>query len=298
MILRILLCCLAFLAAPVPRVAPSDPTPRAITLQVDIATSRAELFRLWTTTAGVKVVFPGADARIDARVGGAYCVIFAPEVDPSGDSLGTNGCVMKELVPDSRVVFEWRGKPDMPAMNARPFPTKVTLDFQETAAGRTHVTLKHDGFGNGPEWDAGYSYFEGAWKSVLDGLTERFASPSDLGTRLASLPKTETLYVVHLAPGSNWIAGKSPGEQPKILNHLMYMERLYGSGALVMGGRLGDDHGLAILRVSDRSRAERLLAADPAVLAGTFAYTIDPWTTFVRQATSQEKAGETPKKKG
>jgi hypothetical protein len=41
--------------------------------------------------------------------------------------------------------------------------------------GRTRVTLVHDGWGEGGEWDEGFKYFGVAWQLVLGRLFYRFA---------------------------------------------------------------------------------------------------------------------------
>ncbi len=254
--------------------------PRQLTLTSEIDAPRAELFRLWTTSAGARTVFPGADARVEGRVGGDYCIAFLPHADPKGDQLGTNGCKVREVVPDEKLVFEWKGRPDMPAMNARPFPTAVTIVLEELGPVRTKVTLTHAGFGHGSEWDTGLEYFRGAWQHVLDGLADRFASSPVIPAEFAALPRT-TLYVAQLSRGPKWIEGKDVLAQPRLLNHVLYMKSLTDGGMLLMGGKLGDAEGLGILKAPDQAHAERLMAADPAVQAGTFVVKITPWNTVL-----------------
>ncbi len=269
--------------------AGGDPPPRAFTLSAEIEAPRSELFRLWTTTEGARVVFPGADARVEGKIGGAFTIAFAPEIDPKGDSLGSNGCTIKDLVENERLVFEWRGKPDMPVMNTKPFPTAVTLEFSDAGQGRTKLTLTHSGFGDGAEWDRAREYFHGAWQWVLDGLVSRFATMPKFPAEMRERAPT-TLFVVELAPGPKWVAGQPPQAQPRIMNHAAYVLDRIQSGQVLMGGRIGADHGLAIARVADQARAERLFAADPAVLAGTFTFTVRPWSAILPKAL--ETAGD------
>ena len=55
--------------------------------------------------------------------------------------------------------------------------THVVIRLFETEAGETRVTLLHDGWGTGNEWDAAYQYFSSAWANVvLPRLRYRFES--------------------------------------------------------------------------------------------------------------------------
>lgn len=254
--------------------------PREFTHRVDVDASPATLFRLWTTSDGVRTVFPGADANVEGRVGGAYTVCFAPHLDPTGDRIGTRGCTVVALEADRLLRFEWRGRPDQPVMNERPFPTAVTITFTPLGESRTRLELRHAGFGHGEAWDAPLEYFRQAWRGVLDGLVERFTTTPMPPAWVAGVPRT-TAYVVRLKPGIGWRAGKPPQEQPAIMNHFLYMMRLVRDGRLLMGGPCGETDGLAVLLVPDRATAERVIAADPAVQAGTFAAEIEPWQTML-----------------
>ncbi|MBK8096942.1 MAG: SRPBCC domain-containing protein [Planctomycetes bacterium] len=254
--------------------------PRTIRHTAEIDATPAELFALWTTTAGVRIVFPGADATIEGMVGGAFTVKFAPHIDPDGQALGTAGCKILELEQDRRLVFQWKGRPDFPVMNVEPLPTAVTLTFAALADDRCRLELAHGGFGHGKEWDAGFAYFDKAWRGVLDALIERHARQPVPSPEILALKRT-TAFVVRLQPGPKWVEGKGPGEQPKILNHFLYMMRLAKDGRLLAGGACGETDGLGILLVPDRATAERLMAADPAVLAGVFVPKIEAWQTVL-----------------
>lgn len=254
--------------------------PRSFTLRADIDASAATLFRLWSTSDGVRTVFPGADAIVEGRVGGAYTVCFAPHLDPTGDRVGTRGCTILACEPDRLLTFQWRGRPDHPVMNTRPLPTAVTITCTALGESRTRLELTHAGFGHGTAWDEPFRYFQQAWQSVLNGLVDRFATTVRPPAWLADVPRT-TVFVVRLQPGKAWIAGKGTREQPAMMNHFLYMMRLVRDGRLLMGGPCGPTDGLGILVVPDQATAERLIAADPAVQAGTFVPVIEAWQTML-----------------
>ena len=95
-----------------PSSAPSAPmqgkvkTDHTIFLEATIHAPPSKVFRLWTSAEGVKKFF-APDARIDAKTGGRYQIIFFPSKDPEGDSHGTKGAHVLKVVPDKELAFEW-----------------------------------------------------------------------------------------------------------------------------------------------------------------------------------------------
>jgi uncharacterized protein YndB with AHSA1/START domain len=154
---------------------------RAVKLEAVVDAKPSAVYAMWTTADGIKRFF-APDARIDARVGGDYNVIFYPQLDPDGASFGTLGARVLELVPDKRISFEWQtftdhaidgaeGPPiDSAARAERPLPTWVEIDLEPVGANQTRVRLAHYGFRSGGKWDASYAFFERAWGGVLASL--------------------------------------------------------------------------------------------------------------------------------
>ena len=146
----------------------------------------AEVYRLWTSADGVKKFF-APEARIDAKIGGRYQIIFFPSKDPEGESHGTKGARILDLVPNQKLVFEWitfagddaLGKNAPPyappaERNLTPLPTWVELSFEPVAGkpNQTHLKFAHYGFREGEKWEQSYQWFRRAWKGVLDQLSE------------------------------------------------------------------------------------------------------------------------------
>ena len=159
-------------------------TDRTIFLEATVDASPAEVFRLWTSEEGIKKFFAPA-ARVEARVGGRYEIIFAPAKDPEGDSHGTKGARILKLVPEKELAFEWitfagdellssNAPPYAPAAerNIRPLPTwvELTLESVATQPEKTHVRFTHYGFRAGEKWEKSFRWFERAWNGVLDEL--------------------------------------------------------------------------------------------------------------------------------
>jgi uncharacterized protein YndB with AHSA1/START domain len=159
-------------------------TGRTILLDATVAAPPAEVFQLWTSKEGIGKFF-APDARIDAKPGGRYEIIFAPAKDPEGNSHGTKGARILKLVPNRELAFEWitfagdellgrNAPPYAPAAerNVCPLPTWVVLEFDpvEGQPDQTNLRFAHYGFLDGEKWEQSYRWFSRAWKGVLDEL--------------------------------------------------------------------------------------------------------------------------------
>lgn len=143
---------------------------RMLSLEVDVDATSAEIFRMWTTEAGVVAFFTNA-AKIELRPGGAYEMYFLLEA-PEG-ARGSEGCTIIEFEEGRHLAFTWNFPPHMPAI--REEHTRVDIRFTPLGPERTRVELTQSGWGSSPEWDAGYAYFDKAWRQVLDNLLKHFA---------------------------------------------------------------------------------------------------------------------------
>ena len=161
-------------------------TDRTVNLDRIIEAPPAEVYRLWTTADGVKKFF-APESRIDPKIGGRYQIMFFPSKDPEGESHGTKGAHILDLVPNRKLVFEWitfagddmlgtHAPPYAPPSdrNVTPLPTWVELSFEpvDGQPNQTHVKFAHYGFRSGEKWEQSYQWFTRAWKGVLDQLSE------------------------------------------------------------------------------------------------------------------------------
>jgi uncharacterized protein YndB with AHSA1/START domain len=155
-----------------------------IVIERVVAGTPNEIFDLWTTSAGVSTFFAPA-AVIEPRVGGAYTIIFEPELDPEGLSHGTKGARILAFERGRKLTFEWitftsrelegvSGPPVVPPQerNVSPLPTHVELTFDAVGADKTRVTLTHRGFPRGPKWDEAHAFFSVVWRGVMEGLAQ------------------------------------------------------------------------------------------------------------------------------
>jgi uncharacterized protein YndB with AHSA1/START domain len=131
----------------------------------------AEVWKAWTTAAGIESFFAPKAAKVEPWPGGAFELWFG--VDPPEGSRGSEGCKVHSVKPQEQFVFEWNAPPTIPAI--RPLRTLVYLDFRPVDATHTEVTLRNFGYGTGEDWDKAKAYFQRAWPAVMDGLEKRFA---------------------------------------------------------------------------------------------------------------------------
>jgi uncharacterized protein YndB with AHSA1/START domain len=130
----------------------------------------AEVWAAWTTEAGVMSFFaPGC--RLEPRVDGAYEIYFDPQGRPG--RRGADDMRILAFEPQKRLAFTWNAPWDQPYARAQ--RTVVEIRLRPVDATRTRLLFTHSGWGEGPEWDAAYRYFDVAWNAhVLPRLQRRF----------------------------------------------------------------------------------------------------------------------------
>ncbi|HEY7411734.1 MAG TPA: SRPBCC domain-containing protein [Vicinamibacteria bacterium] len=150
--------------------APARAGDRALRAEVTVPAPLEDVWRAWTTEAGVKTFFaPGA--RIEPRVDGLYEILFNPEGEAG--RRGAEGMRILAFEPPRRLAFTWNAPPDLPDVRAQRTMVVVTLEPQED--GHTRLRFAHIGWGEGGDWDRAYAYFDRAWRAVvLPRLVHRF----------------------------------------------------------------------------------------------------------------------------
>jgi len=134
---------------------------RAIFGEVLIQADIKSVWDTWTTETGVKSFF-APECMIELKPGGAYEMYFALEHPPG--LRGGEGCTVMAIQPMKMFAFTWNAPPSLPTV--RNHFTHVVVRFDEGPEG-TRVSLVHDGWGTGAEWDKAYIYFQAAWKNIV-----------------------------------------------------------------------------------------------------------------------------------
>ncbi len=146
-----------------------------------------QVWDAWTTREGITSFF-APDARIDARVDGAFEIYINPLAEPG--LKGADGMRFMALQPPRMLSFTWNAPPSLP--EARQQRTFVVVRIEPIGEKETRVTLHHTGWGDGGEWDKAYGYFDRAWGNVLGNLKKRFESgPIDWTAWLEQLRKAQ-----------------------------------------------------------------------------------------------------------
>jgi len=145
------------------------PTARVLHAELDLDAPVATVWRLWATEAGLRSFFaPGA--RVEPHVDGVYEIHFSPE-KPAGQK-GAEGTRLLVVEPERRLVFTWNAPSTMPAIRAQ--RTVVEVRLTPLTPTRTRLAFTHSGWGEGPDWDAAFAYFDNAWRGfVLPMLQHR-----------------------------------------------------------------------------------------------------------------------------
>jgi uncharacterized protein YndB with AHSA1/START domain len=143
---------------------------RVITFHIHVPASLSQVWQAWTTEEGTKSFF-APQGRIDLKPGGAYEMLFDLEAEPGKQ--GGEGMVLLAVQPERMLSFTWNAPPHLP--NVRGQMTHVVVRLFPMDSKNTRVTLRHDGWGDGEEWDAAFQYFSRVWGDVvLPRLQYRF----------------------------------------------------------------------------------------------------------------------------
>jgi uncharacterized protein YndB with AHSA1/START domain len=145
---------------------------RAVQGEVVVKAAIDTVWDTWTTPEGVTSFFAPA-CNIDLRVDGLYEILFDPDAQPG--QRGAEGVRILAIQPRKMLAFTWNAPPHLPEVRKQ--WTHVVIRFFDLGGDRTKVSLFHDGWGEGGEWDRAFEYFTKAWlEAVLPRLEYRFSS--------------------------------------------------------------------------------------------------------------------------
>jgi uncharacterized protein YndB with AHSA1/START domain len=175
---------------------------RAIEIHALVKAPVAQVWHAWTTREGLKTFF-APDANVELRVDGPFEIYINPLDQPG--RRGSDGMRILAFQENKMLAFTWNAPPTLP--EARQQRTHVVVRFEAMNAGETLVTLHHDGWGDGGEWDKTFQYFSTAWPQVLGNLKQRFEKgPIDWTEWMASLKK----YMAEQAAKTPDVSAEAP----------------------------------------------------------------------------------------
>jgi uncharacterized protein YndB with AHSA1/START domain len=152
---------------------------RVLTFEAVIPAALEQVWEAWTTPEGALTFFAPA-VNVEARPDGRYEMLF--NLDAPEGQQGGEGLRVLAIQPCRMLSFTWNAPPHLDVRNQR---THVTVRLELLDDGQTRVTLRHDGWGEGGDWDAAFDYFVAAWGDViLPRLKYRFVvGPVDWSNR-------------------------------------------------------------------------------------------------------------------
>lgn len=156
MIMRLL-----FLPALLLATASASANERAIEAEAVIDRPVAEAWAMWTTEEGLSFFAPAS--LIELEPGGRYEVYFAPDA-PQG-MRGSEGTHILALQDERLLSITWALPPYM--AEVRPHLTHLTIRFEPVGENQTRVSIRHDGWGEGGQWDDAYAYFQPNWPAII-----------------------------------------------------------------------------------------------------------------------------------
>jgi uncharacterized protein YndB with AHSA1/START domain len=116
----------------------------------------------WSTEKGIRKFFAPA-CKFEPKVLSQFEILFAPSA-PEGQRGAENNRILA-LQEKQMISFTWDAPPQWPEI--RKNRTTVAIRLYKIKDAETLVTLSHTGWGNGPEWDAVYTYFSNAWAGFV-----------------------------------------------------------------------------------------------------------------------------------
>jgi len=156
---------------------------KSIHLEIELNAELSEVWIAWTTKEGIKSFF-SPDCFVEFKVGGAYENYFNLEAE-IGEK-GGEGNKILAIQKNSMLSFTWNAPPHLP--DVRNQRTHVCIRLEKLEENKTKITLHHDGWGVGGQWDDAYEYFQIAWaKVVLPRLKYSFEVSSVDWTNLPKL---------------------------------------------------------------------------------------------------------------
>ena len=157
--------------------AESNRRDMAIICEITVPASISDVWQAWTTEAGATTFFAPA-CKIDLKPGGAYEMYF--DLDAPIGEQGGEDMIILAIQPENFLSFTWNAPPDLPQVRGQ--MTHVVVRLIEVDPEHTQVSMRHDGWGEGGEWDLAFEYFTRAWgEVVLPRLKYRFENGPLIG---------------------------------------------------------------------------------------------------------------------
>ena len=160
---------LAMVATLVPAAMAGD---RILRTEAVVRAPVADVWKAFTTKQGIQSWMVPV-AEIDLRLGGTLKTNYNPQA-----RIGDPGTIVHRILsyePERMLATQFTAPEGAPAAAKLAQQTWVVYRFEPISAQQTRVTTSMMGWGEGPDWDESYKFFEkgNAWE--MDQLVKRFA---------------------------------------------------------------------------------------------------------------------------
>lgn len=151
---------------------PKDTPTRRIARSILVKADAERALRAFLDPEQMKQWWGAAQARVEERKGGIWALAWRGE-DEKGYGTVVSG-VLKSFHPGKRILLEplVYFNPERAVLG--PMRLSISVRKQE---GRTRVTVRQQGYGEGPDWDWYYEVTEQGWKESLRHLKEFLEGP-------------------------------------------------------------------------------------------------------------------------
>ena len=103
-------------------------------------------------------------------------LIRKPADAPEG-MRGSEGTHILAMQEERFLSITWALPPYMPEV--REHLTHLTVRFEPVSEERTRVSIRHDGWGEGGQWEDAHAYFETNWSAVIALMQPEDGAPAD-----------------------------------------------------------------------------------------------------------------------
>jgi uncharacterized protein YndB with AHSA1/START domain len=142
-------------------------TSRDIEMTIELPVSVERAWELWTENQSLQA-WLAPRANVNLTLGGSFELFWDLE---HPDQNSTLGCKVLSLVRNRLLAFEWRGPVEFSdLMNTEPFPTWVSINFENKSETSTVLHFRHSGWQEGERWEAARTWQSKAWQTAFTTL--------------------------------------------------------------------------------------------------------------------------------
>lgn len=218
-----------------------QPVPlRSMVHEVIVPAPPAEVWRMCATTEGI-TRWMAPNARVDLRVGGTVQTNYDASAELGGPGTITHHILTYE--PERLLAFRFDAPDTAPPAAQRGEECWWMIELEPVNDGAaTRIRCSMHGFGEGPEWDETYRFFDAGNKWTIDQLAAQFTEQAYADQHDDSIDHP-ALRELHRLVGGEWIHESTMPNGSTFLVRNVITPGPDGR-TLISRGWLGDETGL------------------------------------------------------